>query len=602
MKKQLRLPAKHELSFFNSIASSLLKQDEERDDLYARIDEAASAKANIPEELKALSWIGERNFASTAAADALNAATRTFAAKLPDINISPVYDTTEEYDLVERMETAIQWEFQRMNMVGKKSPHWRVVESAVKYCAVAIKVRHLPWDYDGVDKSARIKAILRSRTFAWQVFHPATVHSQESEGILERVLLAYNRSAQSIIDEFGEENSGVQEMLRQMNEDNATDLQETVFSFYDYTDWDDRCIWIIRNTPGMYVNRTPSGGTELVREGRQVGFLPWVIVDNKEPILKTLLESGLYDNLNAMRTMQFSKAVDQAAHPEYWISTPDGTLRGVSIDNQNPNQPLVTNTNANVQQLRPPMLDPQLAQLESMAESEAFRTTVAQILASVEKYASTQNFSVVNAMISAAMAQLALSQMAAERAEEQAIYKQFEWLDFTGEPLVGYSDGSGGKDKGTEMAIREKDFDLEYLYITVKLNPNAITDEQMKINNAINKVERLGLSREVALDELGHKNFKLNVSKRTSEDLYQAHIAGKSNEIAMAAQRLAEAKAQAEAQKQMQEEAQAAAQASPEATASQTASPAAEIMQGVDTRGGGMSAATPMMGREQING
>lgn len=596
MKKPKPIMASHELSWFNNVAVALFKQDEARDELYFKIDEAAAAKANIPEELKALEWIGERNFASTAAADALNAAIRTFAAKLPDIQIAPVYDTPEEYDLVERMEGAIQWEFQRLNSIGQKSPHWRVVESAVKYCAVAMEIQQTQWVYRDADRTlAKIKAILRSRCFNWKIHAPRTVHSQELDGILERVLVAYNRSAQSIVDEFGESHPGVRKMLDGMDEKGGKDLQNTMFSFYDYTDWDNRCIWIVKNNGSTSVNRNPSGGIDLVLEGRNVPFMPWVIVDNKEPILKTLLDSGLYENLNSLRTMQFSKAVDQAAHPEYWIATPDGTLRGVSIDNQNPNQPLVTNQNTQVNQLRPPMLDPQLAQLESMAESEAFRTTVAQILASVEKYASTQNFSVVNAMISAAMAQLALSQMAAERAEEQAIYKQFEWVEYTDIPIVGYSDGKGSKDKGAEMAIRPKDFDLEYLYITVKLNPNTITDKQMDINNAINKVDRLGLSREVALDEIGHKNFKLNQSKRTEEDLYLATVQGKASEIALAAERVAQAKAQEQARIEAEQEA-AQAQSNPENMASQMNSPAATLMQGVDNRGGGASTTPPMMG------
>lgn len=596
MRKQKRIPATQELSWFNDIATQLFEQDEERDDLYHRIDNAAAAKANIPEELKALEWIGDRNFASTAAADALNAATRTFAAKLPDISIAPVYDTPEEYDLTERMETAIQWDFERMNMTGKKSPHWKVVESAVKYCAVALQVKHLPFLYQGMKKTPKIKAILRSRTFSWNVHNPGLVHSQEQDGILERVLLAYSRSAQSLVDEFGLDNPGIRELMEEIEKTDAKSMQESVYTFYDYTDWENRCIWVVRGVDGEGVNRHPSGGVELLREGRRMSFIPWVVVDNKEPILKTLLDSGLYDNLNAMRTMQFSKAVDQAAHPEYWIQTPDGTLRGVSIDNNNPNQPLVTTTNASVTQLRPPMLDPQLAQLESMAESEAFRTTVAQILASVEKYASTQNFSVVNAMISAAMAQLALSQMAAERAEQQALYKQFEWIDETAVPLVGYSKGDRGKDAGMEMAIREGDFDLEYLYITVKLNPNTITDKQMEITNAINKVERLGLSREVALDEIGHKNYALNISKRTEEDLYQAKVQGKAQEIAMEAERVANEKARMQAEQQMaQEQGGGQMQPSPESMAAELASPSAAGMQSVDPRGGGMPTNIPMM-------
>ena len=176
-------------------------------------------------------------------------------------------------------------------------------------------------------------------------------------------------------------------------------INEEKYTLYDYTDWDARVKWISSNGTANDVNRDAPRGIELMRKERSISFLPWVFVDNEEPILKQMVQAGLWDNVNILRTMQFSKAVDMVAHPEYWIQTPDGTLRGVSIDNTNPNQPLVTQAGVNVQQLRPPVIDPQMATLTSQAESEVFRTTVAQILASVEKYAGNQNFSVVNAML-----------------------------------------------------------------------------------------------------------------------------------------------------------------------------------------------------------
>ena len=569
-----------DLSFYNAVARNLLANDEERDELYAKIDQAANAEIEMPEELRSLSWIGERKFASTAAADAVNAAIRTYAARLPDFSISPVYDTPEEYELTERMELAMGWDFERMNMKGSKSPHWQIVESCVKYCAAAIQTEYLPWMYSDVEKTMRVKSILRRSNCNWVVHHPGSVHSQETNGTLERVLLARVYSAQEILDLFGTDNEGIRQMLMEVGKEDPDALQGTYYSFYDYTDWEVRAQWILKSDSMGSLEREPDGGIELLIEERKVPFIPWIVVDNKEPILKTLVNSGLYDNLNILRTMQFSKAVDQVAHPEYWIATPDGTLRGVSIDNTNPNQPLVTTSNVQVNQLRPPMLDPQLAQLEAMAESEAFRTTVAQILASVEKYASSQNFSVVNAMINAALSQLALSQMAVERAEEEAFYQNFQWIEFSEIPMAGYRKEEKGehKRKGGELSIKSGEFDLEYLYITVKLNPNTITDEQMKVNNVVNKVERLGMSLEMAWDELGMKNYKLNEAKKTEEDFYTAHVQAKQKEILMRPEMEAQ---QAAAQAEQ-------AQANPEATANQMNAPASTTMQGADPRAGMM--------------
>lgn len=572
-----------DLNYYAGMAREAIKNDEARDTLYQKIHEAATGYFVNPPELRALPWIQERKFVTTAPADALNAAIRTFASRMPGIEIQPLSDAPEEYDRVEQLEELMKWDFTRMNMLGRKSPHWKIVEYAMKYCAVAIETSYLPFVYAGKEKEPRIKEILRTRNFKWAVHDPSNIHVRESDDILECVVNCDVLTLQQLVDRFGIDNPGVSEALGKLSSKERKDpstMNTKLYSFYDLTDWNCRAKWISLNDGNSGLNREAPVGHQIMLKERTVSFLPWVYVDQEEPILKQMADSGLWENVNILRTMQFSKAVDMAAHPEYWIQTPDGTLRGVTIDNTNPNQPLVTTPGVNVNQLRPPMIDPQMATMTQTAEQEVFRTTVAQILASVEKYAGTQNFSVVNAMLSAAVAQLSLAQMTAERAETLAMIQNFRWIEETEIPMVGFRTFTKGegKERGKEISIKPNDFDADYLYLTVKLNPSTVMDKQTEINNAINKVERLGMSRKMAWDELNMEGFELSQEQTIEENLILAHLQAKQKGIIVAAEQQAVQQAQGAQQTQF------AAQ------------------QGMDTRGGGQPATMPGQGREQLTG
>jgi len=388
----------------------------------------------------------------------------------------------------------------------------------------------------------------------------------------------------------------VQEMAKQLDNKDPKAWYTTYYTLYDLTNWERRIKWLANNSGSLSVNRMPGDDCiELLNEARSMPFLPWVFIDNEEPILKQMVDAGLWENVNILRTMQFSKAVDMAAHPEYWIQTPDGTLRGVSIDNQNPNQPLVSGPGVNVSKLQPPSLDPQMATMTSQAESEVYRTTVAQILSSVEKYAGTQNFSVVNAMLNAAVAQLSLAQMCAERAETLAMIQNFRWIDETEIPMVAFREHAKGekKPKGQEVVVKKNDFDVQYLYLKMSLTPATMMDKQTEINNAINKIERMGMSQKMAWDELGMENYELSESQKTEETLYQSHVQAEAQKILAKVQMEMRA-----AEMQMQQQAQQA-QANPGPGGPQSQFSGAE---GQASTQGGNPATRPGQGREQLMG
>ena len=111
------------LEYYASAARESVQDHKDRDRLYQKIHDASRAVFENPPELKALPWIQERKFVSTAPGDALQAAVRTFATRLPSIEIQPLSDAPEEYDRTEQLEEMMKWDFTRMNMLGAKSPH-----------------------------------------------------------------------------------------------------------------------------------------------------------------------------------------------------------------------------------------------------------------------------------------------------------------------------------------------------------------------------------------------------------------------------------------------------------------------------------------------
>src|SRR5512138_340479 len=111
------------LEYYECVVKEAIAYDKKRDALYREIDIHTGGEWEPPKAIKDLPWIKGRKFASTKPADAVDSGARTFATLLPKVSISPLSDDPREYGRVEQLETAMDWEFCRMNMGGGKSTH-----------------------------------------------------------------------------------------------------------------------------------------------------------------------------------------------------------------------------------------------------------------------------------------------------------------------------------------------------------------------------------------------------------------------------------------------------------------------------------------------
>ncbi len=599
-----------DLDYHIGLAKECIAKDKDKIDLYAEVDKHRLGRWKPSSALANLPWISGKNFSSTAPADALDAGARTFASLLPKITVAPLSNEVAEYEDAERKETALEWHFKRMNMWGGKTTHWQILESAMRYCAVAFETEYLPYVYKGKEKDKRTKALLRGSAFRWTVHHPSTVHAYHSKYGLETVVLAKTVNLMDLENEFGMD--VLSELKNKMFSKAPTMEQKmtTLFSFYKSMTWDETCIWVMPNHNMTTVNNQPSKGFELLHEEHGLNFIPWVIADNEDPILKNAINTGLLDNLNNLRLMSFSSAVTLVAASQKLIQTPDGTLRNVHIDNQNPEQPMITDLTTKVTPLPQERPNDAIENKVAQATQEVYTTTVAQMLADANKLAGTENFSTANLAFKMAVGALSLAKDVAERAEAMGFYQMFEWIDHAGDvPLIAFRENSKNvqgysKQAGEEIVIKKGEFDTQYLYIDVKLREFGSMDEQAKANLAITMVERLGLSRQmVAENDLGIEDYSLHEQKRAAEDLMMAKVQAEAQKIQAEVEMMMQ---QAQMQMQMQaQQAQMQAQPPPQPQQQvQDMNASFPLAQGADMRQGGMPAQpmNPMENRESIQG
>jgi hypothetical protein len=604
-----------DLSYFSGLAKECLQNDKEKMKMYADIDLHRLGQWKPSAALTALPWIQGRNFSSTAPADALDAGARAFATLMPKITIAPLSEEIAEYEDVERKETALDWHFKRMNMWGKKTTHWQILESAMRYCAVAFETEYLPFAFKGQEKDKRTKALLNGSHFRWTVHHPSTVHSRYSKYGLESVCLVKAVNLLEMIDQYGPDNPGIlalKEKHFRGKEPTPFEALRTKLTYCKCVDWDETCIFLLNDGGQMSISEATKPGDvfTLLHEEHELSFLPWVAVDNEDPILKNAINTGLLDNLNNLRLISFSSAVALAAASQQLIQTPDGTLRGVKIDNTNPTQPMVTDLSAQVRDLAQPRENAAIENKIASATGEVYATTVAQILADANKLAGTENFSTANMAFKVALGNLSLAKDVAERAEEMGFYQMFQWIDHAGDkPLVAFREQTKTYQEkelpaGQEIAIKKGEFDCSMLYIDVKLREFSSLDEQAKWNLAITQVERLGMSRQIVAEENGIENYSLHEQKRAVEDLMLAKVQAETQKIMAEVQMQVQA-AQMQMQMQAQQAQQAAQQPQPQ-PGQQVADMNASfpVAEGADMRGGSMPAApsNPMENRESITG
>jgi hypothetical protein len=610
------------------IVRQMVDDDKDRDDLWKKIDDAVACRFTITDEIQQLPWVRNRHYGMTNVADARNTGARTFSTLLPHIEIAPNDDSDAEYQRAEMAEQVWEWEFERMNRVqSKKGFHDRIVEDAITYHAVAFQTEYLPYKFKGM-KDSRTKALLARKHCNWSIHNPRTVHSQTNEyDQLQRVAKVTTMTAQQLLDNFPG-SKGAAKLKQELSDAKKADLMKVKYTLVDYMDWENRVKWAYAGE-----GKITKSDVVFMAEAHELPFLPWVIIDYGDPLWKSIIQSGLWENLQYTNLIMYAKSIEQSTRSNMVIKTPDGKLTNVWIDFSNPSNPIVVpQDGTEVTGLNPVPIDPQLSmQFQKMIDMVS-ASTVSQILTNVGQYANAP-FSTVEKIVQLALGQLSPAKKTAESAEAEGIYQGFQWIEHSKIPMAGYRsstsdnlNGDNPRKRGEEIAIfpgsaptrteiekmtpealsglsKRIYFDLEQLYISVKVQSDNAADEQTRANLMINATDRLGMSKRKAWEFMGWKNFDLEQSHRADEVLFDAELQ-KQTQLTLLEVKGKEMEMQANLQMKMQQQQQQQQQDLQNRQNEMNAGTQFASVQGRDMRSGMQPAAqsAPFATREQITG
>ena len=489
-----------DLEYYQEIASQTVENDRPFVEMAQEIDKMWNCEWELPEGMKDKDWM--REFITTAPHDAMWAAGRSSVARQPNISVMPF--GTADADRAEQIEGLLDWHFFQTVRRSAKNPFIDIAMSAVKYSRVAMQTVYIPHEFKGDKRLTRMR---RNGDFALKVHNPQNVHAEYNEFGLESVTLAVPKTGRELVILYPEMEEAIVSQIDVAGDDFNYYLNKTVFTLWDYTDWDDRIIWF---TPGIGSNTlAPNAGglTEIMRKPHGLDFLPWVFKQDDNPLMKPVIDAKLFNNANILESLRYFLVVSTVAQARSWSKTPTG--EGVEIDYSEPASQVQMTSQQDFGILQPSQLDPNLSMLIDSVRGDIRQTTVAEALTTIDRLSSGTPFATVNAILQASIESLSPIHKVIENSIEESLYQLLSWVKKSGIALTGYkrkktSDTQEDKMKGAELILNDTDFDPKDIYLTVTLNTETATDRDAAINRAILVSSRLPISPRKALEDNGY--------------------------------------------------------------------------------------------------
>ena len=596
-----------ELEYYTQLFTRMIDADKQRDEAFKYYDRVYHNEWELPAELAALQWI--RAVKSTEGADAVEAGVRVLTALEPKPKFHPPLDNVETKEAANEVEKILTWQLKSANRRRPISVQADLVKSSLLYASTAAIVIDLDQHIKQVKKSGGdtkyLKMLRRQSRFAVATYPPRNVHVIRDNFGTRAVLLAVERSAQEVIDEWGLDNEGLEELAKEGKS----------VGYYDYMDYDARVVLCIESGASLVGGEDEKGVVEIIKRDHGLPFLPWAALmggstleekeENKyHPLLYSLRTSGNWENVNIARTLYMSEAIAHAAAPRTKEEGPNEER--AEIDYGDPLQSIKAPPGNAVSPFPPPMLDQGMVAVDDRLTSSINQSTVSRILMGGDVAAGT-SFASLNLQTQTALGALKPAKELAEKTLSEIFVLMLLWSKFTGVALTAY-----GSDKHTDLGkqyLLEPDAIAEdELYIETELIADLPTDKMQRANTAGMMIQSMNYPQEYALEDMGVNDPQKAIAVSYFEKMVaQIWEMAKQREMAELQAKMAERQAKLQMEMQNQQ-AQEASQAEAQQLALQGQTGAQESGmpggQGFNTAMGGQPPATaaPGMTREFFQG
>lgn len=581
------------LDEYFELSQGLVDWYSERNDLYANIDRMFYMDWDMPGGMPA--WV--MKVVSTDPHDAVMTTVRTFATLKPRFKLIPMMNNEANRNRANEIETAISYNFEQAGRRNDASVVWDVMLSASLYADVAAQVIYLPYQEKilkamGKD-TKRVEAAKRFGDFAFIIHHPGNVYPEWSEYGLEGVLTCRVQSVDEFMNTWGKLANKL------VSEKDYQDGKVSYVTSWDYINYEKRCVWGVCSEADTV--QVTGNGVMILEEENKLGFIPYAIrrwgnslstATNERvmPLLQSIYNSGQWDMLNSMESLDASLTIARAAQPQFAAELPPG--QSIAIDNTEPAG--VAELPAGTRNFTPlpnQSVDPRLNNMKGQFVGKIWQSSVAKMLNTLEFPSGTPSSS-VNQVLATATSSLAPYRMLGENALGEIAHQMLCWLKYFGKEygevdLYGqYEDKSK---MGQEIRISSKTIDPDALTIKVSLTADLPIDQLQRMNAAVLAFQNFPVPSAELVEDLGYGDPAELAKRRHLEDMERTYLEADRQRIAMMPQmemqqqqmQMQMEQQQAAQSQQMEAELAAREQEAQLAAAEANASPAMENMGGL---------------------
>lgn len=487
----------------------------------------------LPAPLRQYPWV--RMDMSTAPYNALRGGRAALSNLDEKLTISPI--TVSKDETLEAKEVANKWEYTLSHVVdrsAKRRANFRgsVIWDALVYDEICAQIVHLPTQFKvaGPKSSVREKAALRHGDWAIRLVNPQKVYAEYSDFMLERVLLVQSKTAQEIVDYWGDAAKTIRNRIAKKPEHASV-----VYCEFDYVDYEQRYVWVAESKSGIPVD---DKGVIILKpepwltdeKGVPVPFLNWICVAGgtqtedapefqRKPMLFAVRQTEQWASANIMRTLQMSQTIAEYGTPRDVITGPGS--EDVEIDHGEPAGRMDLTAFQKYERIQALGLDPSFNEYTLKLEQEIQKASLSEVLVTGAPVGDIQAFAAYDMEVKTAVASLTPWKNLGERWYERLDVTMLLMAHYLAEDIVAYDTDA------TEHIIKWNDINPDRIELEVKLQPYMPTDQAQKVQTAIAMSQSLEVPTREILEWMGLTDPSGLMKEYKFEQLDRADMMGR---------------------------------------------------------------------------
>lgn len=506
--------AKRNLNYYKDLAELMVSRDADRDRDFENYEDIYHCEWDLPGELSQHKWFYKD--VSMDGHDAVETIIKIMTNKEPRIDILPMLPDAPNKRRANELEHILKYHLHCANRKRQGKVEADVVKCASLFDEVAVQVVDIDWQIKQVGgqggDTKKWEAAKRNARFAINVYNSKNIHTRYSPYGPEVVLLRVKRYVSDVIDEWGE-------AARFMLEGDELDMNSTV-TYNDMIDFENRVVWLDEFDEPI-----------LPVKPHELPFFPWVCAiggstiedenkNKRHPLLYSMVRSGAWNTQNILNSLIVTRAITLAAQPvtKEEGSNPDST----EIDFTEPGGMAKVPPGNTLNVLPAIPLDPKTLEARENFSQRVEKTTVSRILQNGNINPGVA-FASLNLATLTALGAIKPIKGLAEKAMAGVFELMLQWSKFTGKDLFGY--GYDKESIGKQYLVPIDEISPDNLHISVELVEDLPIDQAQRAATAMTLVDKLGMSKEDALEMVGMESPERTTKIRFKEMLLENRIA-----------------------------------------------------------------------------